>query len=176
MPPAHSLFLSEVGQRVGEWFGVGGGVGGAPGSSGASGVDFVAEGVGEGFGGVVVGDGVAGAVQEAVELAEGEGVAGAAQQGEADGAEFSAGDPFGGVVGGWERFVVVDSSAASTSGADAAGAEFVVRGADVGEKGLAFGREVDELLVELVDAGADGVFVGEEAFVAGVDVTAGAGS
>jgi hypothetical protein len=78
-------------------------------------------------------------------------------------------------VGGWEGFVVVDGPATAAPCTAAGGAELVVGGADVGEEGLAFAGEVDELLVEFVDAGAEGVFVGEEAFVAVVGVASRAG-
>jgi hypothetical protein len=115
-------------------------------------------------------------MQQAVELAQGERFTRPAEQREADGAEFPTRQPLGLLVRGRQRLFVVDPSAAASSCAGAGGPQLIVRGSDVGEKGFAFGGEVDELLVEFVDAGAEGVLMREEAFVAVVDVALGADS
>jgi hypothetical protein len=49
-------------------------------------IGLVTEGVGEGFGGMGMGDGVAGAVEMGVDVAEREGAARLAEDGEAEGA------------------------------------------------------------------------------------------
>ena len=46
-------------------------------------------------------------------------------------------------------------------------------GVDLRHEGLALDREIDELLVELGDAGAGGVFAGEEVLLADVGEAAG---
>jgi hypothetical protein len=112
-------------------------------------------------------------VEQDVEFAQGEGAAGLAEEGGADGAEGAA-DEVGGVVGdGGEGFFVGDGASAAAAGAVDAGAEFVVDVFDALEVLAAFGGEVEDVLVEVADAASEGVFFGEQAVVAGVAVFAG---
>jgi hypothetical protein len=125
-------------------------------------VGLVAERVGEDLGRELVGDRVPDAVQEAVELAQGERSPGTAQEGKAHRPELPATQLLGAGLDGRQRLLVDDGSPAAASAARIAGTELFVDGSDLGEELLAFDRELDELLVELSDAGAGAVLPPEE--------------
>ncbi|MEA3215697.1 MAG: hypothetical protein QOJ19_1853 [Acidimicrobiia bacterium] len=148
--------------------GFGEGVDASPYAGAALGIGLVSQGVSQGFCGMVVVDGVAGAVQLGVEGPQGEGSCGLLKERQTQCAELATEHQDG--LGRRRRqgWFVDDAAAPSAATALMDGSDLFVDVAHAREQALASLGEVEQLLVDGSDFVPELVFFGEEALEAGV--------